>query len=184
MTSFKNEFINQILAVEGGYVNDPADSGGETNFGITERVARKYGYLEPMKNMPVFVARQIYEALYWDALNLSEIEKLSRRIALELGDTGVNQGVGRAAEFLQRSLNVLNNQQKGYNDIKVDGDLGPNTLNALQKFIAWRGKDGEKVLFNMLNCLQGAFYVNLAERREKDEKFVYGWFKHRVVIGE
>jgi len=31
-----------------------------------------------------------------------------------------------------------------------------------------------------LNCLQGAFYVELAEKREKDERFVYGWLLNRV----
>lgn len=180
--SYKNEFINEILAVEGGYVNDPSDSGGETNFGITKRVARKYGYSGSMKEMPKFIARQIYEALYWDALCLTQIEGLSVSIAKELGDTGVNQGVGRAAEFLQRSLNVLNDQQKRYNDIVVDGDVGPKTIQALQKYLVQRGKEGETVLLNMLNCLQGAFYVTLAERREKDERFIFGWFKNRVTI--
>jgi len=35
-------------------------------------------------------------------------------------------------------------------------------------------------LYKMLNALQGAYYIELAERREKDEDFIYGWFKHRV----
>lgn len=36
----KDKIINEIIRVEGGYVNDPRDSGGETNFGITVAVAR------------------------------------------------------------------------------------------------------------------------------------------------
>jgi len=44
----KQEIINQIIDVEGGYVNDPSGSGGETNFGITEAVARAYGYAGAM----------------------------------------------------------------------------------------------------------------------------------------
>lgn len=180
--SVKNEFINKILKVEGGYVNDPSDSGGETNHGITERVARRYGYKGRMINMPAITARHIYEQMYWYSLNLDKVEQFSENIALELGDTGVNQGVGRAAEFLQRSLNVLNNRQQHYNDIAVDGDIGPNTLKALASYFRLRGSEGEVVLYNMLNCLQGAFYVELAERREKDEKFIYGWFTHRIGV--
>lgn len=180
--SYKNEFINEILAVEGGYVDDPQDSGGETNFGVTKRVAVKSGYNGPMKEMTRWQARAIYMTLYWDVLNLDIIEKLSPSVAKELADTGVNQGVGRAAEFLQRSLNVLNNQEKMYTDIVVDNDIGPATVRALQKYLELRGTGGELVLYNMLNCLQGAFYVTLAERRVKDEKFVFGWFTHRINI--
>ena len=77
-------------------------------------------------------------------------------------------------------MNVLNNRGQNYSDLKVDGDVGGKTLNALKAFMAKRGSSGESVLYNMLNSLQGAFYVTLAERREKDEKFVFGWFKNRV----
>ena len=41
----KTKIINEIIGVEGGYVNDPSDSGGETNFGITVAVARQFGYV-------------------------------------------------------------------------------------------------------------------------------------------
>jgi lysozyme family protein len=180
--TYRNEFINHILKVEGGYINDPSDSGGETNYGVTVRVARKFGYKNDMKDMSIYIAREIYEKLYWYSLRLDVIEEISRAIAKELGDTGVNQGVGRAGEFLQRSLNVLNNNEKLYNNITVDGDIGPNTLKTLQRYFKIRGSDGETVLYNMLNCLQGAFYVELAERRSKDKKFVYGWFKNRINI--
>lgn len=180
--TYKNQFINEIFKVEGGYVDDPDDSGGETNFGITERVARRFGYKGPMKDMPKFMARVIYEGLYWDTMNLDHIEKLSPSLAKEMTDTGVNAGISRAGEFLQRSLNVLNNREKLYTDIVVDNDVGPQTLRTLEKYLRVRGSAGELVLFNMLNCLQGAFYVELAERREKDEKFIYGWFTHRINI--
>ena len=36
-------------------------------------------------------------------------------------------------------------------------------------------------MFILLNCLQGAYYVDLAERREKDQRFMYGWLTHRVA---
>ena len=86
-------------------------------------------------------------------------------------------GIGRAAEFLQRSLNALNNQGKLYADLVVDRDLGPSTLYALGAFMKHRE---EVVLYRALNCLQGAFYIELSERRQKDERFVYGWLLNRV----
>jgi len=176
----KEIVIGNILRVEGGYVNDPNDSGGETNYGITKAVARAYGYEGDMKDLTKQKAFEIYSKKYWDKLRLDDIEILSPLIAEELADTGVNMGTGRAARFLQRSLNVLNNRSRSYRDLKVDGQIGNATLRALKAYFMVRGEEGEKVLFNMLNALQGAFYVTLAERREKDEKFVYGWYANRV----
>lgn len=180
--SLKQKIIGQIIKIEGGYVNDPSDSGGETNYGVTKRVARRFGYTGSMRDLPRSIAFEIYEKNYWDSMSLDEVEKIAgERIAEELADTGVNMGVGRASEFLQRSLNVLNNRGQNYLDLKIDGNIGGKTLVALKAFIAKRGSSGESVLYNMLNSLQGSFYITLAERREKDEKFVFGWFKNRVV---
>lgn len=176
----KDQFINGIIDREGGYVNDPDDHGGETNWGVTVAVARAYGYVGPMKDMPRTVAYHIYSKLYWDVLHLDAIEALSPRLAEELADTGVNMGVARAAEFLQRCLNALNNQQKDYKDMPVDGKIGKKTLEVLQKYMAKRGVRGELVLFRALNCLQGAKYITLAETRQTDEKFLFGWLLNRV----
>jgi len=182
MSELKTRTINTIIKVEGGFVDDPDDSGGATNYGITEQVARGYGYHGDMKDLPKTLAFKIYSDIYWDALSLSTIELLSPAIAEEIADTSVNQGVDRAAVFLQRSLNVLNNKEKLYPDITVDKKVGPVTIRALSDYLAYRGDKGETVLLRMLNALQGAFYVVLSERREKDEKFIFGWFDHRVKI--
>ncbi|RTL04416.1 hypothetical protein EKK58_10610 [Candidatus Dependentiae bacterium] len=180
--SIKEKIIDDIIAREGGYVNDPKDSGGETMYGITVAVARKFGWQHSMKSLTKEVAFNIYSSLYWDSLRLDDVEKLSPKLAEELADTSVNMGAVRAATFLQQSLNVLNNNGEHYKDLTVDGAVGKLTIAALMAFLAKRGKEGEVVLYNMLNCLQGAFYINLAERRKKDEKFIYGWFRNRVGI--
>lgn len=179
--SAKARLIAGIIAVEGGYVDDPADSGGETNWGITEKVARVSGYTGVMRDMPRSVAESIYSAKYWDSLRLDTIEALSAAVAEEMADTGVNLGVKRAVTFLQRSLNVLNDRQRLYPDIAADGLVGDRTVETLGSYLAARGEEGAAVLVRMLNCLQGAFYVDLAERRVKDERFVYGWMRNRVM---
>ena len=179
MSNLKEKIINSIIEREGGYSNDLNDSGGETNYGITKVVARAYVYKGKMRNLPRDTAFEIYSKRYWDALHLDEIETLSSLIAEELADAGVNMGVGRAGRFLQRSLNVLNNRGTYFHDLRVDGQIGSVTIRALKSYFRSRGLEGELILFKMLNSLQGAFYVTLAERREKDEKFVYGWFMNR-----
>ena len=117
---------------------------------------------------------------YWEELSLDLVEKLAPAIAEELADTGVNMGTMRAGEFLQRSLNVLNKQGMSYKDIKVDGDIGPRTVSALKAYVDIRKDDGVIVLHRALNTLQGAFYISLAERRQKDERFIFGWLLNRV----
>lgn len=180
MSKVKTAIINGIIEREGEYVNNPNDSGGPTRWGITEKVAHENNYIGPMARLPKHLAFDIYENKYWAPLNLDAIEKLSTPITQELADTAVNQGTHRAAKFLQRSLNVLNNKATQWPDLTIDGQLGDKTIQALKKYLFIRGIDGEVVLFRMLNALQGAFYVELAERREKDETFIYGWFKERI----
>ena len=181
MSRLKNDTINHIIAIEGGYVNDASDSGGETKYGITEKVARTHGYTGAMIDLPKLLAFEIYSKIYWQSLALDDVEKQSKIVAAEMADTGVNMGTGRAAEFLQRSLNAFNNQGKLFDDLTVDRDIGPSTLKALDAYINIRGDMGETVLFRALNALQGAFYIDLVERRQKDEKFVFGWFLNRVA---
>jgi len=172
--------FSRVVGHEGGYSDHASDSGGKTRYGITEAVARENGYLGDMRALPFPVAREIYRMAYWDPLQLDKIAARSRPLAYELFDTGVNMGVGVAAEFLQRSLNVLNRRQRDWPDLKVDGEIGPVTLQNLLAGWERRGPDGAEVLLKILNCLQGARYVALAERREKDEDFVFGWIKNRV----
>ena len=179
MNKLKNDIINHIIDLEGGYVNDPSDSGGETNFGITYEVAKANGYKGDMIHMPRSVAFNIYVKRYWDSVSADKIAAMSEPLAKELVDTAVNMGVGRASEFLQRSLNVLNQTACIFDDIIVDRSIGPATVEALKLYLFNRDED---VLVKMMNCLQGAFYVELSERREKDEKFIYGWFKNRIEI--
>ena len=175
-----DEFVNELIKREGGYVNRADDSGGPTNYGITLAVARRYGYKGDIKTLPISMAKQIYFEMYWKDLSLDEIENISPAIAEKLGDIGANMGVGRAGEFCQRLLNVLNNLGKLYPDLKVDGNIGPATVSTLRKYLSSRPKDGEMVFLRGLNCLQGAFYINLAERRQKDEAFIYGWLLNRI----
>ena len=171
----KNKTINQIIEREGGYVNDPSDSGGETNFGITVAVAREYGYDGAMVNLTRQTAFRIYDALYWTALRADDLAKVSNALAAEVVDTGVNMGTGRAGEFLQRALNAV-----AYESLTVDGQIGPATIAAVRRHAGAR--KSVDVLLKALNCLQGAFYIELSERREKDKKFVYGWISHRVKL--
>lgn len=180
--SLKDSIIDEVLRVEGGYVNDPADSGGETNYGITVAVARANGYTGPMKALPKKVAREIYAARYWHTVGADLLAKQSEAITREVVDTGVNAGPRRAAKFLQRALNLLNDRGTLWPDMAVDGVVGPTTAKALATCLRKRGGEGEIVLLRMLNAQQAEHYMRLGEKRQKDERFIFGWFLNRVVM--
>ena len=79
---------------EGGYVNDAADPGGETNFGISKRAYPKLN----IKNLTEEDAKRIYKRDYWDFFNLDVVT--NGRFATVVFDTAVNCGVARTAVWL------------------------------------------------------------------------------------
>jgi lysozyme family protein len=166
--------IKETLGFEGGFVEDPADPGGATNWGITEEVARYHGYRGEMSDLPQSKAIEIYYKDYWYKNDLHSIAKYDERIALELFDTGVNMGTGTAAKFLQRALNCLNREGSLFSNLNVDGIIGYATVSVLSKLGRQRDKN---TLLKMLNVLQGARYIELCEKKETNERFVRGWFK-------
>ena len=170
-----DQIIDGVLKAEGGYVNDPADRGGETNFGITIATARANGYAGPMSAMTRDFARGVYVKQYVIAPGFDKIGTISMPIAAELVDTGVNMGPKVASTFLQRALNGLNNQGKDWPDLLVDGDAGQKTAAALKAFISKRGAEGERRLLLLLNALQGERYLSLCEGRAANEAFLFGW---------
>ena len=179
MSAF-DEAFEHTVGKEGGYSNHPSDRGGETMWGITIAVARDYGYSGNMKDMPVATAKEIYRKRYWDKANLDEISKMSEELANKLFDIGVNMGIARAGIFLQTTLNAFNQQEKLYPDVLEDGDIGRRTLAALHSFYAKRGILGAKVLLRAVNCLQGAFYIDISRTRKANEDFTFGWFANRI----
>lgn len=174
--------VNELIIREGGYSNLAADKGGPTNFGITEQVARAYGYRGDMRLMPRDVAVAIYQQRYWLRPGFDKVADRYPALAEELFDTGVNMGPAVGAGFLQRALNALNREQRDYPDIKVDGDVGPLTLAELDAFKRVRGAAGEKVLLTAVNVLQGARYFDITEAQPANEAFLYGWLANRIAL--
>lgn len=172
--------LNGLLEREGGYVNNPKDRGGPTNFGITEAVAQANGFTGGVAALTRQDARAIYLKLYWQRPRFDQVAAISPLIATELFDTGVNMGPTVAAQFLQRALSALNRGGNDYADLIPDGKIGDSTLSALAAYIRIRGAHGEDVLLCALNCLQGERYIRLAEGRPANEAFVYGWLANRV----
>ena len=159
--------MERVLKTEGGYVNDPNDKGGETNWGITKAVAVKNGYKGSIKDMSLAFAKAVYKKQYWDTLKLDEV---NNQIIAEIAfDIGVNAGVGTAAKMLQEMINFMTTD-----DIVVDGVIGPQTLGRINA-IKTKTDNEEAVL--LLSTLQGEYYLECMRKREANEKYSLGWLR-------
>jgi lysozyme family protein len=175
--------FDAVVGEEGDFVDDPNDAGGATRFGITERVARNFGYTGDMRELPLDTAQAIYKAQYWDALRLDDIDSLSDQVSLEMFDTGVNTGISHAAIWLQRVLNAFNKDGTIYQDVMCDGQVGSQTVNALKEYLWYRHDDGVEVLLKAMVCLKGEYYISIEEHdRQHDSTFAYGWIKNRIHL--
>lgn len=116
MADFDRAF-SALVENEGGYSNNPADPGGETMWGITQRVARSHGYAGSMRELPLSIARAIAKAEYWDPV---KGDQLPEPLGFQVFDGAYNSGVAQASKWLQQAAGVT-----------ADGVIGPATLAAV-----------------------------------------------------
>ena len=170
------EIIKFTIVLEDDWVEHEDDSGGATRWGVTEETARANGYEGDMKDLPKEFAYELSANKFWVDNHLTEVTKMSMKIAGEIFDTSYNCGCQSAWKMVQRGLNAMNRKAEDWPDIEVDGFAGPNTLKCLEAALKIR----EAHVYKVLNVIQGAFYLSLVERRQKDESFFNGWIAHRI----
>jgi len=173
--------LERVLGAEGGWVDDPGDSGGETYRGISRRWHPHWpGWVvidaaRPLRHGQIVVEAdrhvdRFYREHFWEKIGGDLIH--SQLIADELLDTAINAGYVLAVQHLQTMLSVLGHGPSGH-EVVADGSFGPRTLAALTRAM----EAGEhRYVVKGLNVLQGAHYVSLALRRIKDRRFIRGWF--------
>lgn len=148
--------IDEIIKREGGatVTNDPADSGGLTQYGITKRdhpAAWADGHVS------LDEARDIFQRKYIDGPKFSTIPPTHPRTFQQLVDFGVNSGPGCATQKLQEILKV-----------EVDGQFGPETLQALiQK--------SDVEVNNLLMVARLKMMVKIVKNNPSQLKFLVGW---------
>lgn len=168
--------IAAVIAVEGGWVNHKADPGGETNMGITKRVAVEHGYSGPMRSLPRSVAESIYYESYLVKPGYAPLVEVNAPVAEELFDTTVNMGAPRPSRWFQQSINELCGAS-----LAVDGRVGPGTIAA---FVSCQNRFGARqmclAMLNILDERQRAEYARLVRVNPKLKVFHKGWVAHRV----
>lgn len=104
----------RLIGFEGGYTCNPADPGGATKYGISQRAYPG----EDIAGMTLERAKLIYQRDYWGPAGCDVVPDAVR---YALFDAAVNQGVGNAVRMLQHAVHE-----------DIDGILGPRTVQAIQ----------------------------------------------------
>ena len=155
-----NEIIEVVLHHEGGYVHDPKDLGGETNFGIAKRF---YPDVD-IKNLTKEGAKEIYKKDYWDKNKVDELDEQLKHIFF---DMCVNQGRGTAVKILQRACNA-----KGCG-IEVDGIVGSGTRKAINDCNLEKDR---------VKAYRIKYYCDLVNKKPEQERFFYGWVRRSLEV--
>ena len=155
-----DEIIEVVLEHEGGYVNDPKDPGGETNYGIAKRSHPDVD----IKNLTREGAKEIYKEVYWDK---NKVESLPEELWHIYFDMCVNQGKSRAVIIIQRAVNG-----KG-GSLTVDGGMGPMTIAAIGK---------SRVELDRVRAYRVKYYSDLVTKKPDLERFYFGWFKRALEV--
>lgn len=168
--------VAATIAMEGGYVNNPKDPGGETNMGITKKVAQDNGYAGPMRTLPRATAESIYYEQYIVVPGYEPLVEVNAPVVAELFDTGVNMGPLWPSKWLQQSLNEMCGTS-----LKVDGVVGKGTRDA---FVACQNKTGAAAMcvqmLDRLDAKQKARYYGIVKARPSSQIFLKGWLKWRI----
>lgn len=158
--------ISFILKFEGGFVNDPADSGGPTNKGVTLNTFRSvYGRaktINDLKRMTDNEWRHIFKLLYWDKCKADDIADQS--IANMLVDFAWHSGVTTAVKKLQKIVGVTS-----------DGICGVQTIGAINSRYA-------PETFNLLKAARMKYLQGIVKNKHSQARFMYGWTKRVNAI--
>lgn len=160
------EIAEDIVAREGGYVNDPDDPGGETNHGVTIHTMRRLGLdldgdgqvtAADVRALPRAQAIEIFVRHYY---HKTRIDRLPEEIQASVFDMYVNAGAN-AVRILQRLLNDMRIT------VDVDGVIGPQTIAA--------ARDGQAAapghFADAYGIARRNYYYALADRRPASRKY-------------
>ena len=160
MANFE-QALKKTLEHEGGYVNDPDDSGGETYKGIARRfnpdwIGWAYVDKRDFKNPNLDkLVSDFYYIRFWEPLNIDGL--INQEIATSIFDFAVNAGVKTSAILAQKAA-----------DVEADGEIGVNSINAINSM------DAELFLSNFA-LAKIVRYVAICKKNPKNKKYFFGW---------
>lgn len=167
---FDNDLV-VILKNEGGFVDDPDDPGGRTNFGITQETYQNWhdahynsSEVVDVKNISTEDVSLIYNGYYVEC-GADRIGIVNPGLGIQLFDCAVNCGIGTAVKMLQKVLGTLQ-----------DGMIGPATLAMVneESNISCTSLKERYMLARMI------YYVKLVLKKPSMNKFLLSWLTRTI----
>ncbi|MEP4195815.1 MAG: holin-associated N-acetylmuramidase [Aliishimia sp.] len=174
-----HEIAEEIVVREGGYVNDPDDPGGATNWGVTIHTMRRLGLdlnrdgritSADVRKLSRRQAVDIFVQHYFERPGIAGLPKV---LQASVFDMYVNAG-GNAVKILQRLLRDMGQT------VDVDGALGPQTRAAAQAAY----EKAPDYIADAYAIARRNYYFRLADRRAASRKYARtraggkgGWIK-------
>jgi len=172
-----NKAIVKVLQHEGGFTNDPTDSGGPTNYGISLTYLLGTGDItigdfnhdgkidiKDIKEMTIDNAIAVYNKEWWIKYGYENLADPT--LAGKVFDTSVNMGGKQAHILLQRAIRAC-----GITVVE-DGSLGPRSFSAVSTLVASGSADA---LLSSFRSEQAGFYRCLITKKVVFEKYRNGW---------
>lgn len=154
--------LGRVLAFEGGYANDPADPGGETNFGISKRSYPG----EDIRGITIDRAVDIYRRDFWHATRIDQLSDVCAGACLDLS---VNMGPKAAVSLVQAVL------VQGGASLVVDGVLGPATIAASVRADAMAF--GAGIRWHAVER-----YLAIVDRKPSSRRYLSGWLRRACAL--
>ncbi len=174
-----HDIASEIVAREGGYVNDPDDLGGATKYGVTIHTMRRLGLdltgdgqvtQADVRRLTKSRAVEIFVEHYFSRPRIAELPK---PLQSSVFDMYVNAGAN-AVKILQRLLGKM-----GFS-VSIDGAIGPKTIDATARAHA----SAPDHIADAYGIERRNYYFDLADRRPSSRKYARsragrkgGWIK-------
>ena len=167
-----DEIIEEVLEAEGGFVNDPDDKGGATNFGVTQQSYSNFlgspASVDDVRNMTREEAKECYKKDFWIP---AKVDLMPDNLKHLYFDMVVNMGRRNAGKILQQAVNTKKNSAV----LDVDGIIGSGSLSQIPD-LTLNDVLVERAMFFANNCFDGSRFA----KRTRQNKFLRGWIFHRV----
>lgn len=167
------KLLQNVVVLEAGFVDNPFDRGGVTQWGISLRYLRSKGIdLDSDGNTDArdirLVTPEIAVTLYrQDFYYGPQYDLLPIPIAAPVVDAAVMSSPRRASRMLQRAVNRLVEQR-----LRIDGYVGPATAAAVQDAVREHGEYRVIVTFTYERI---QFYGRIVTRHRPQYTFYRGW---------
>lgn len=197
--------VKKLLRIEGGFVDDPADRGGATKFGVSLRFLQAEGAFDEdgdgvadfdldmdgdLDRRDIRLLRRsdavyLYHKCFWQRL---DAEVFPAPLGEMLFDQAVNGGLSSAAKLLQRAINrcLMEATARGARavipSLTVDGRLGNETRKAVLWVLRYPAIGMPGLIIAYREATK-ARYEAIVARYPRQRKFLKGWLTRAEELG-